>query len=317
MANPLSAPHFVNEDAALAFVEAWLWPNGPVCPFCGETSRVGRLAGKTTRPGLCKCYACQKPFTVKIGTVFEDTHAPLRLWLQAIYLMCSSKKGISTRQLQRTLGVGMKTAWHMGHRIRLAMAPVAGGEPPLGGDGFVVEADETFVGKKDGKRKAPGAGGYAHKIAVLSLTERGGDIRSKRIENVTRAEVMKAIRENVDPASTLHTDGAQHYKFPAIDVVADHESVDHATAYVRQGKRGQKVHTNTLEGYFSVFKRGLVGVYQHVDQAHLDRYLAEFDFRQNTRAKLGIDDVSRAAIALQGTKGKRLTYRTIGRAGHP
>ena len=314
MASKLAVPHFTNEDAALAFVEAWLWPHGPVCPRCGETSRVGRLTGKTTRAGLCKCYACQKPFTVKIGTIFEDTHAPLRLWLQAIYLMCSSKKGISTRQLQRTLGVGLKTAWHMGHRIRLAMAPVAGGEPPLGGDGFVVEADETFVGKADGKRKAPGAGGYAHKMAVLSLTERGGDIRSKRIENVTRAEIVKAIQENVDPASTLHTDGAQHYK--GIWAVEDHESVDHSKQYVRKGKHGEKVHTNTLEGYFSVFKRGLVGVYQHIEQQHLDRYLAEFDFRQNTRAKLGIDDVSRAAIALQGTKGKRLTYRTIGAAGH-
>jgi len=317
MSSKLSAPHFTNEDAALAFVESWLWPDGPVCPFCGETERVGRLSGKTTREGLCKCYACQKPFTVKMGTIFEASHAPLRLWLQAIYLMCSSKKGISTRQLQRTLGVGMKTAWFMGHRIRLAMAPAPGGEPPLGGDGFVVEADETFLQTADGKRKHPSAGGYAHKMAVLSLTERGGDIRSRRIENVNRAEIMKAIRENVDPASTLHTDGAQHYKFPSTDIVADHESVDHAKAYVRKTKRGVKVHTNTLEGYFSVFKRGLVGVYQHVDQAHLDRYLAEFDFRQNTRAKLGIDDVSRSAIALQGTKGKRLTYRTTCRAAHP
>lgn len=313
MANPLSAPHFVNEEAALAYVEAWLWPNGPVCPSCGETSRVGRLAGKTTRPGLCKCYACQKPFTVKMGTVFEDTHAPLRLWLQAIYLMCSSKKGISTRQLQRTLGVGMKTAWHMGHRIRLAMGPSADASP-IGGAGKVVEADETYLLKADGKRKHPGAGGYGHKMKVLSLTERGGNIRSKRIENATSAEIKGMIRENVHPDSILHTDGAPAYKFPTM--VADHESVDHATQYVRKGKHGHKVHTNTLEGFFSVFKRGIVGVYQHVEQQHLDRYLAEFDFRQNTRAKLGIDDVSRAAIALQGTKGKRLTYRTIGRTSH-
>jgi len=313
MANPLSAPHFTNEAAALAYVEAWLWPNGPVCPSCGETSRVGRLAGKTTRPGLCKCYACQKPFTVKMGTIFEDTHAPLRLWLQAIYLMCSSKKGISTRQLQRTLGVGMKTAWHMGHRIRLAMAP-AGDAGPLGGAGKVVEADETYLQKADGKRKAPGAGGYGHKMKVLSLTERGGDIRSMRIENATSAEIKGLLRQHVHPESVLHTDGSNAYKFP--DMVADHESVDHAKQYVRKGKGGVKVHTNTLEGYFRVFKRGLVGVYQHVEQQHLDRYLAEFDFRQNTRAKLGIDDVSRAAIALQGAKGKRLTYRTIDRASH-
>ena len=312
MASALSAPHFTNEDAALEFVEAWLWPNGPVCPFCGVSGdRVGRLNGKTTRPGLCKCYLCQKPFTVKMGTVFEATHAPLRLWLQAIYLMCSSKKGISTRQLQRTLGVGLKTAWHMGHRIRLAMDPGADAGP-LGGAGQVVEADETYLLKADGKRKHPGAGGYGHKMKVLSLTERGGRIRSKRIESATAYEIKGMIRENVHPESILHTDGAPAYKFP--DMVAAHESVDHATQYVRKGKHGHKVHTNSLEGFFSVFKRGIVGVYQHVEQQHLDRYLAEFDFRQNTRAKLGIDDVSRAAIALQGTKGKRLTYRTISRA---
>ncbi|MEJ1969771.1 MAG: IS1595 family transposase [Rhizomicrobium sp.] len=314
MASALSAPHFTNEEAALAFVEAWLWPNGPVCPHCGTSGdRVGRLKGKTTRAGLCKCYACQKPFTVKMGTVFEDSHAPMRLWLQAIYLMCSSKKGISTRQLQRTLGVGMKTAWFMGHRIRHAMAP-GGDAGPIDGHGQVVEADETFLQTKDGKRKAPGAGGYAHKIVVLSLTERGGRIRSRKIETVTKAEIAERIRADVDPASILHTDGAQHYKF--IDGVAAHESVDHVKTYVRKGKSGNKVHTNTLEGYFSVFKRGLVGVYQHVEEQHLNRYLAEFDFRQNTRAKLGIDDVSRTAIALQGTKGKRLTYRTTLSAPH-
>src|SRR6202451_3055388 len=174
MTSVLDFPHFHYESAAYSYVEALLWPNGPVCPHCGnaDAAKVGKLNGKTTRVGLRKCYECRKPFTVKMGTIFEDSHAPLRIWLQAMYLMCSSKKGISTRQLQRTLGVGMKTAWHMGHRIRLAMAPVAGGEPPLGGDGFVVEADETFVGKADGKRKKAGAGGYAHKMAVLSLTER-------------------------------------------------------------------------------------------------------------------------------------------------
>ncbi len=315
MASKLSAPQFTNEDAALAFVESWLWPTGPVCPFCGTSGdKVGRLKGKTTRAGLCKCYACQKPFTVKIGTIFEASHAPLRLWLQAIYLMCSSKKGISTRQLQRTLGVGMKTAWFMGHRIRLAMAP-ASDAGPLGGEGKIVEADETFLQTKDGKRKHPSAGGYQHKIAVLSLTERGGSIRSGKIESVTKSEIVSHLQAKIDPASILHTDGAQHYKFTG--AVADHEFVDHSKTYVRKSKRtGNKVHTNSLEGYFSVFKRGLVGVYQHVGEQHLDRYLAEFDFRQNTRAKLGIDDVSRSAIALKGTKGKRLTYRTTCNASH-
>ena len=313
MSSKLSAPHFTNEDAALAFVESWLWPDGPVCPFCGETERVGRLSGKTTREGLCKCYACQKPFTVKMGTIFEASHAPLRLWLQAIYLMCSSKKGISTRQLQRTLGVGMKTAWFMGHRIRLAMAP-ASDAGPIGGAGKIVEADETILQTADGKKKHPSAGGYAHKIAVLGLTERGGRIRSRKIAEVTKAEIGKHVRAAVDPASTLHTDGSQVYKFMA--GVAEHEAVDHDKQYVRKTDAGVKVHTNTMEGYFSVFKRGLVGTYQHMSEHHLNRYLAEFDFRQNTRAALGVDDVSRSAIALQGTKGKRLTYRTTLSAAH-
>jgi transposase-like protein len=314
MASKLSAPHFTNEDAALAFVESWLWPDGPVCPFCGTSGdKVGRLKGKTTRAGLCKCYVCKKPFTVKMGTIFEDTHAPFRLWLQAIYLLCSSKKGISTRQLQRTLGVGLKTAWHMGHRIRLAMAPAADAGP-LGGHGKIVEADETYLLKADGKKKHPGAGGYAHKMQVLSLTERGGHIRSKRMVDGTKAEIVAALRATVDPASILHTDGAQAYKFTG--AVAAHESVDHSKQYVRKAKSGNKVHTNTLEGYFSVFKRGIVGTYQHVGEQHLNRYLAEFDFRQNTRAKLGIDDVSRAEIALKGAKGKRLTYRTTVSASH-
>lgn len=311
MASALEAPHFTNEEAALAFVESWLWPNGPVCPFCGETGRVGRLAGKTTRPGLCKCYVCQKPFTVKIGTVFEDTHAPLRLWLQAIYLMCSSKKGISTRQLQRTLGVGMKTAWHMGHRIRLAMAPDADAGP-LGGKGKIVEADETYIGKADGKRGRKAWGGMGHKQKIMSLVERGGKVRSQRILEATKMTARNVLGANVHPASILHTDGSWIYR--EIGVSKEHEFVDHSISYVGIGRKGRKVHTNTLEGFFSVFKRGMVGVYQHCEEQHLDRYLAEFDFRQNTRAKTGIDDVSRAAIALQGAKGKRLTYRTISRA---
>ena len=159
MTSNLSAPHFHNEDAAYAYVEARLWPNGPVCPKCGaDGDKIGALKGETSRAGLRKCYACRKQFTVKIGTIFEDSHAPLRLWLQAVYMICSSKKGISTRQLQRTLGVGMKTAWHMGHRIRLAMAP-AEGSGPLRGPGQIVEADETYIGKNDGKHNHPGAGG--------------------------------------------------------------------------------------------------------------------------------------------------------------
>ncbi len=303
MSSVLSAAHFHNEIAAYEYVEAHLWPDGPVCPHCGATSEhVGRLEGKTTRAGLRKCYACRKPFTVKIGTIFEDSHAPLRLWLQAIHLMCASKKGISTRQLQRTLGVGMKTAWFMGHRIRLAMAPDPASSGPVGGEGKTVEADETYLARSPKTRKPAGhVSCQRHAPMVFSLVERGGNIRSMFLDHKT---VRRAVWEHLHLDSRLVTDKAQSYK----GIVRAHESVDHSR---REWVRGD-VHTNTLEGFFSIFKRGMIGVYQHVDEKHLDRYLAKFDFRQNTRAKLGIDDVQRASLALQGAKGKRLTYQTTG-----
>ena len=297
MARPvLNAPHFQDEAAAFAYVEAHLWPNGPVCPFCGETSRIGRLNGKTTRPGLCKCYACQKPFTVRMGTIFESSHLALRLWLQVMHLMCASKKGIATRQIQRMLQCSMKTAWFVGHRVRLAMAPGAVG--PIGGQGKTVEADETFVTKSPKTRRRP------HErtdTQILSLVERGGPIRSVFLDHRT---VRSALYEHLDRDSRLVTDKAQAYVH--FMPLGKHESVDHSKGEYVRGD----VHTNTLEGFFSIFKRGLIGVYQHIDKKHLDRYLAEFDFRQNNRAKLGIDDVQRASIVLAGVKGKRLTYAT-------
>jgi transposase-like protein len=302
MPSVLDAPHFHDEQAAYDHVEALLWPTGPVCPHCGncDAGRIGALKGKTTRIGLRKCYECRKPFTVKIGTIFEDSHAPLRLWLQAFFLICSSKKGISTRQLQRTLGVGMKTAWHMGHRIRLAMAPLNAG--PIGGEGKTVEADETYLTKSKKTRKAPGVGLHAKPAPqVFSLVERGGNVRSMYLDD---KNVRGALAKHLHDDSRLVTDGANVYKGQVIN----HESVDHSKF---EWKRGD-VHTNTLEGFFSIFKRGLVGTYQHMDKAHLDRYLAEFDFRMNTRAKLDINDVQRTAIAVQGAKGKRLTYKISG-----
>jgi transposase-like protein len=302
------APQFKTEAAAFAYVEAALWPNGPVCPHCGEDKRVGRMAGKTTRAGLCKCYACRKPFTVRMGTIFESSHLALHLWLQVIHLMCASKKGISTRQIQRMLSCSMKTAWFLGHRIREAMAP-GKDAGPIGGEGKIVEADETYLGKSVKTRRKPG---QPRPQAVLSLVQRdGGPIRSMPLaNNPSRYEILNALRDNVHPASALHTDGAYFYKFLPRDVISGQESVDHNKTYVRKTEAGVKVHTNTLEGFFSVFKRGLVGVYQHMDEKHLHRYLAEFDFRANTREKLGVNDVSRASIALKGFKGKRLTYQT-------
>ncbi len=300
----LNAPHFKDEQAAYDYVESWLWPTGPVCPHCGncDEARIRKLAGKSTRPGLRKCNECRKQFTVKIGTIFEDSHAPMTHWLQAIYLMCSSKKGISTRQLQRMLGGSMKTAWFMGHRIRHAMAPGASAGP-LGGAGVTVEADETYLAKSPKTRKPTGTALNAKPAPmVFSLVERNGNIRSMYLDH---RNVRSVLSKHLHDASRLVTDGANTYKF-VMPNKAQHESVDHSKFEWARGD----VHTNTLEGFFSIFKRGLVGVYQHMDKKHLDRYLAEFDFRMNTRAKFGIDDLQRTAIAVQGFAGKRLTYET-------
>jgi transposase-like protein len=291
-----TAPQFQTEAAAFAFVESQLWPNGPVCPHCGETKRTGRLNGKTTRLGLHKCYACRKPFTVRIGTIFEDSHLALHLWLQIIHLMCASKKGISTRQIQRMLDCSMTTAWFLGHRIREAMMDTGS---PIGGEGQTVEADETFLSKSaKTRRKVPLSAKSG--VTVVSLVERGGPIRSISLDD-NSIGVKLTVRQHLAEGSRLVTDGANHFQC----LTRNHESVDHSR---KEYVRGD-VHVNTLEGFFSVFKRGLVGVYQHMDKRHLDRYLCEFDFRMNNREKLGIDDTQRAAIALKGFVGKRLTYK--------
>lgn len=303
MNSNLNAPQFRDEAAAYAYVEAQLWPNGPTCPHCGNCAqdRITLLHGKSTRIGTRKCKECRKPFTVKVGTIFEDSHAPMTHWLQAIYLMCSSKKGISTRQIQRMLGGSMKTAWHMAHRIRLAMAP-ATDAGPLGGEGVIVEADETYLAKSPKTRKPEGLPRNARPAPqVFSLIERGGNVRSMYLDD---KNIRGALAKHLDERSKLVTDGAQTYKF-VMPTPEQHESVDHSKY---EWKRGD-AHTNTLEGFFSIFKRGLVGVYQHMDKKHLDRYLAEFDFRMNTRAKLGINDTQRMGIAVAGAKGKRLMYR--------
>jgi len=278
---------------------------------------LSRLAPQRTKPskkhpegkpvhGLWKCYACSQQFTVRIGTIFESSHAPLHIWLQAIHLMCSSKKGISTRQLQRTLGVGMKTAWFLGHRIREAMKPI-GSAGSLGGSGKVVEADETFLGRSPKTRPRPG-----RPIAILSLVERGAAIRSAPLRGEFRSiEILNAMQEHIHPDSAVHTDSANYYKTIRMHV-ADHKKVDHSK---KEWVRGD-VHTNSLEGFFSIFKRGLVGVYQIMSDKHLHRYCHEFDFRYSYRVKLGINDVERAEIALRGAKGKRLTYRTT-HSGEP
>jgi transposase-like protein len=307
MANPiLTAPQFQDEEAAFAFVEAALWPNGPICPHCGGFDRISKMNGKSTRTGLYKCYQCRKPFTVRMGTIFESSHMPLHLWLQAMHLVCSSKKGISANQLHRTLGVTLKTAWFLGHRIREAMKD--GTLSPMGGSGTPVEADETFTGRKEGSevRRA-----FWHKNAVLSLVERKGRARSFHVEGVKKDDLAPILRAHIAREAHLMTDEANQYTEVG-KRFANHGKVDHSREEYAYFDRQTKtiVSVNCAEGYFSIFKRGMVGIYQHCSERHLHRYLAEFDFRYSHRIKTGYDDTARAARALQGVKGKRLTYQT-------
>jgi transposase-like protein len=306
MQSALNAPQLCSEDTAIAYVESRLWPDGPVCPHCGTIGEATKLKGKSTRPGLWKCRACRKPFTVRMRTIFESSHIPLHLWLQAIYLVCSSKKGISTRQLHRTFGGSLKTAWFLGHRIREAMTTLGiDNAGPLGGEGKFVEADETFVGGRARNRayRAP-----APKKAVVALVERKGHVHSHHVPEVTAANLRPILEAGIDKASHLRTDESGVY-WEAGEKFASHQTVVHSQdEYVRGD-----AHTNTAEGYFSILKRGIYGIYQHVSEEHLHRYLAEFDFRYNQRIALGINDQERAERALKGVKGKRLTYRTARR----
>ncbi|MEA2951834.1 MAG: hypothetical protein QOJ96_1354 [Alphaproteobacteria bacterium] len=317
MASVLNEAYFHDEMAAFEALEAILWPSGPTCPHCGATDRLNRLAGVRSKPskkhpegvvrhGLWKCYHCRQQFTVRKGTVFEASHLKLHQWFQCAYLICSSKKGISSNQLARTLGCTVKTAWFASHRIRKAMED--GNLGPLGGDMKAVEADETFLGRKTQfgrktKWKKP-RGGYGHTMKVMSLVERGGPVRSTVLDTVTRQDVERVIRGNVRRDSRLMTDTAAYYKGGNLGT-AEHEMVNHT---IDEYVRGD-AHTNTLEGYFSIFKRGMKGVYQHCEEKHLHRYLAEFDFRYNQRIALGVNDGARTTKALLGARGKRLTYR--------
>ena len=298
----LTAPYFLDKDKARKRLEALRWPDGPECPHCGSV-KAWKL---DTRPGLYKCgeYQCRKQFTVTVGTVFERSHVPLNKWLMAVYLMCSSKKGISSHQLHRTLGVTYKTAWFMTHRIREAMRDDSGGM--LGFDRGPVEADETFVGAKRPKHKPKGMSGSGHKMKVLSLVERGGRVRSFHVPNV-RAETLKPILEDhIYPKAQVITDAAGQYR--GLDKhFAEHNTVDHSSGEYVRGD----IYTNTLESYFGVMKRGLSGIYQHVSKQHLHRYCAEFDHRFTYRIANGYSDMERTDLALKGIAGKRLTYRNI------
>ncbi len=307
----LSDSHFHDEAAAFEWVEARVWPEGPVCPHCGGVERISKMAGKSTRLGTYKCYQCRKPFTVKVGTIFESSHVGMHLWLQAIFLMSSSKKGISSNQLHRTLGVTLKTAWFMSHRIREAMRD--GTLTPMGGAGQIVEADETYYGdskeravsKQRGDRPYTKKGKRAYKRAVVALVERGGNVRSFHIENADKATVSRIVTDNIAKESRLHTDESRLYT-GADQYFASHETVKHSAKEYARGD----VNTNSVEGFFSIFKRGMKGVYQHCGERHLHRYLSEYDFRYNNRIAIGVNDEARAEIALKGIVGKRLTYQT-------
>ncbi len=297
----LSAPHFHNEKAAYRFLEAQVWPDGPVCPHCGGFDRIGKLEGESTRIGVHKCYQCRKPFTVKVGTVFEASHVPLHKWLQAAFLMCSSKKGISSNQLHRTLGVTLKTAWFMSHRLREAMRET--NPEPMGGEGKIVEADESYFGKRTGVKKI-GPGGHRAMMTVVGLVERGGKVRTFHVDQANRGTVLGIVKDNMTSDTRLHTDESNFY-MGAYKIAAKHETVKHSAKEYARGD----VTTNTIEGYFGIFKRGMKGVYQHCDEKHLHRYLSEFDFRYNQRAALGVNDGDRTIKTLTGIIGKRLLYR--------
>ena len=307
----LSAKHFHDEAAAYDFVEKRLWPEGPICPHCGGVERISKMQGKSTRLGLYKCYQCRKPFRVTVGTIFEASHIPLHIWLQGMSLMASSKKGISSNQLHRILGIGLKAAWFMSHRIREAMRD--GVLAPMGG---IVEADETYLWKSSVQKVSPqrrgrpftkrGKGGPANKRAIISLVERGGNVRSFHVENADKATASVIVSENIAKEARVFTDESRIYG-DVDGMVAGHETVRHSVGEYVRGD----VHTNSVEGYFSIFKRGMKGVYQQCAEKHLHRYLAEFDFRYNNRIALGIGDQARADAAIRGVVGKRLTYRTI------
>jgi transposase-like protein len=308
---------FTDETKAREWLEARVWPNGPVCPHCGSTGDdVTALQGKAHRPGLYQCSGCREQFTVTVKTVFERSKLPLSKWLAALFLLTSSKKGVSAHQVHRSLGISYKSSWFMMHRLREAMRS-GGLLPPIGGEGKVVEADETYFGmipkdeimpraighgkKKVGKRAGIRRPAYR---AVFALVERGGKARTFHIAQADQNTVHAIMKANITKETRIHTDESHIYKLAPWHF-GQHEAVKHsAKEYVRGD-----VTTNTVEGYFSIFKRGMKGVYQHCDEKHLHRYLAEFDFRYNTRTSLGFDDVMRAEALAEGIKGKRLTYR--------
>lgn len=306
----LTNPIFTDENKAREHFEATRWPNGAYCPFCGQTDTVKKLGGKSMGPGWYHCSDCRRKFTALVGSVMERSHIPLTKWLLAMHLMCASKKGISAHQLHRMLGITYKSAWFMAMRIREAMREPLEDQGAMGGGGKAVEIDETYVGGKESnkplaKRKNKGAQG---KEPVFAIVERHGRVRSMHLPKVTSATLRPILLAHIDDKSVVMTDDAGHYRNLGRDF--EHEAVNHS---IEEYVRGE-AHTNTIESYFSILKRGINGTYHHVSQHHLKRYLGEFDFRYNERSKLGVEDAERAAKAPLGTVGKRVTYQETDRA---
>lgn len=323
----LDNPIFQDADKAREHLEAQRWPHGPICPHCGNIhpDRIKKMEGKAHRAGLYNCMECREQFTVTVGTVFERSHVPLNKWLLATFLLSSSKKGMSAHQLHRMLGVTYKTAWFMAHRIREAMKEDVKSAGPIGGEGKTVEADETYIGKRETPRKLSrgriakptksGKSGGADKRIVVGLVERGGKARMFHLNDATATTVREVLVRNVDRKSILYTDSSRLYTRTG-EEYAKHRTTNHAAGEYARREGDAVVHSNTVESVFSVFKRGMIGTYQHCGEAHLHRYLAEFDFRYNRRTALKVTDAERNDQLLAMIEGKRLTYRRIGESGH-
>jgi transposase-like protein len=305
----LTDPIFHDEDKAREHFETLGWPDGPFCPHCGETEKVYRLQGKSHRPGLHYCNGCDGAFTITTGGVMESSHLPLTKWALGFHLMASSKKGVSAKQLQRQLGIGYRAAWFMAHRIRTAMTPAKGGKGPLGGEGKVLESDETFVGGK--AKNAHANKPIPVKRPVHALVERGGEVRVKHVADVTAKTLGAVLEKQADAKSALHTDDS------LANLSLGKRFTEHRTVAHTLGEYVTKdglAHTNTAESFFALMKRGINGTFHSVSEQHLQRYCDEFQFRWNARSSLGIEDTERAAMAIKGARGKRLTYRQPDRA---